>query len=757
MTKFRQTLRRAAALILTLAVALTTAACGKQEAAPGSGTSGAQPETKAMGRWVEENVTPADAIRSFNTSVLEAQDGTLFCYATLEDGSTVKYTSADGGSTWTNEPTGWRDAVGGDIGMIDALPDGTAVFASYPEGGENRTLCWLVRPGEAPSQVDVSAVGTYATNLALFDADTLLVTAMQWSEPTEDTPKEQIDADGKVATMQGAIIDLASGTVTQTLDRETIYALAAAYSSPVDTSTGEARILYLSYGENTALTALDKSGKLTTLCSGLATQSPEIGSACDANGNFYYVDAGICRIAAGGSVQEKVVEDASFHLGLTDSNCMYLTVTDDGTFFAVLGITGLYRYTWDETMASAGSETLSVWSLEESASVRAAVAAYAAQNPDVSVEYRPALSDGGTKADALSALNTQLLAGGGPDVLILDGVRYESYAQKGLLADLSGMIDTSGLIGEVTAPFADESGAYYVLPARFSVPILCGSAEDLAAITDLGTLAQAVLACAPQTAYDPETDVYYAELSGDDRYGLGFIGVEQLLDFTLQASSASLVSGGALNDDAVRAVLDFVNMVGTHSGMGSWSEVTYSNGIMTSDDSGDVVSMGDGGYTHFIIHNARYGWDMMTTPYYLREAAGAGETAILQPGTDEGAYRPAVLAAVNAASDKKEQAAQLLACLFGEDVQGSDQRDGMPVLQSALDARIERACADGKADKTLVQSLLSGLKTPVTPPDDEVRLSLMNHAQALLDGSETLDSAVEGVRNDLSLYLAEQQ
>lgn len=135
----------------------------------------------------------------------------------------------------------------------------------------------------------------------------------------------------------------------------------------------------------------------------------------------------------------------------------------------------------------------------------------------------------------------------------------------------------------------------------------------------------------------------------------------------------------------------------------------------------------------------------------------AGESAILQPGTDEGAYCPAVLAAVNASSEKQEQAAQLLACLFGEDVQNSDQRDGMPVLQSALDTRIERACADGKADKALMESLLATIKTPVTEPDEEIRASLLTHAQAMLTGSETLDDAVEGVRNDLSLYLAEQQ
>lgn len=757
MIQFRQLLYRAAALTLSLALALTTAACAKGEAASGADASGGQSGT-ATGRWVEENVTPKEAVRAFNTSVMEAEDGSLYCYATLEEGGIVKFTSTDGGSTWSSELTGWEEATGGgNIGCINVLPDGTVVFASYSESDSHASQCWIVRPGETPQQVDVSGVGQYITNLALFDTDTLLVTAMEWSEPKAETPAEQIGSDGMVSIMRGAIIDLAAGTVAQTLDNDTLYIMAAANSCPVDTSTGEPRLVYLNFGDSPALMSLDKTGKISTLCSELDTQNPEIGSACDSSGNFYYVDGGICRIGAGGSVQERVVEGASFHLGLTDSYCMDLAVTQEGSFFAVLGMKELYRYTWDETLPAAGGDALSVWSLEENSSVRAAVAAFAAQHPDVNVEYRPVLSDGGTKADAISALNTQLLAGGGPDVLILDGVDYESYAEKGLLADLSGIVDLNSMAQEVVKPFTGDDGTCYVLPARFSIPILCGSAEDLASITDLGSLAQTVLACSPQTVYDPEDDAYYNELSESERYALGFVSLEQFLDFTLQTSSANLVSDGALNEETVRDVLEFINTVGGYYGMGSWEKTEYSNGIMVSDGDSDVVSMGDGGYTHFLMHNARYGWDMMTTPYYLRDVMSAGESAILQPGTDEGAYCPAVLAAVNASSEKQEQAAQLLACLFGEDVQNSDQRDGMPVLQSALDTRIERACADGKADKALMESLLATIKTPVTEPDEEIRASLLTHAQAMLTGSETLDDAVEGVRNDLSLYLAEQQ
>ena len=42
----------------------------------------------------------------------------------------------------------------------------------------------------------------------------------------------------------------------------------------------------------------------------------------------------------------------------------------------------------------------------------------------------------GTEQDYIKALNTELLAGTGPDVLVLDGLPIASYIQKGVLAEL---------------------------------------------------------------------------------------------------------------------------------------------------------------------------------------------------------------------------------------------------------------------------------------------------------------------------------
>lgn len=45
-----------------------------------------------------------------------------------------------------------------------------------------------------------------------------------------------------------------------------------------------------------------------------------------------------------------------------------------------------------------------------------------------------------TEADALRTLNTEILAGSGPDILRLDGMSTKSYLEKDVLLDLSDLL-----------------------------------------------------------------------------------------------------------------------------------------------------------------------------------------------------------------------------------------------------------------------------------------------------------------------------
>ena len=245
-------------------------------------------------------------------------------------------------------------------------------------------------------------------------------------------------------------------------------------------------------------------GAMTTVFENLPDASAAAFAACaDSDGNYYYASQkGIYRLAKGGDLAELVVDGAGTVLSAGEASLMGLARCADGGFLAVSlesssdpeGDTAysghVYRLFWDETAPARGSgEALVVWSLENSDTVRAAINEYEAQYPERTVDYQIALESGGAATDAITALNTALLAGSGPDVIILDGLDWRAYQERGLLEDLSPWVDTEALAGNIAAPFVGEDGSVYALPARFAVPVLVGTESDLAAASSLESLA----------------------------------------------------------------------------------------------------------------------------------------------------------------------------------------------------------------------------------------------------------------------------
>ena len=113
-----------------------------------------------------------------------------------------------------------------------------------------------------------------------------------------------------------------------------------------------------------------------------------------------------------------------------------LAVMDDENIFVAANDgegDKLFHYTYDKKAAAVPEKELSVYALDDSGFLRQAVKQFQKNNPDIHVKLEFGLSgkDGVTLEDALSALNTNILAKKGPDVLILDGMPVDSYISKG--------------------------------------------------------------------------------------------------------------------------------------------------------------------------------------------------------------------------------------------------------------------------------------------------------------------------------------
>ena len=142
--------------------------------------------------------------------------------------------------------------------------------------------------------------------------------------------------------------------------------------------------------------------------------------------------------------------------------------------------------TWEEERKTVSEGGLRIYSLDlrGGTSVRQAAALFQEMHPELEVSYETGYTgeDGVTLSDAIRTLNTELMAGEGPDLLILDGLPADSYAEKGILEDLTDIVEPEKekYFYNIISAY-NGGGKIYKVPTAFSVPVLLGDGEILAA------------------------------------------------------------------------------------------------------------------------------------------------------------------------------------------------------------------------------------------------------------------------------------
>lgn len=96
----------------------------------------------------------------------------------------------------------------------------------------------------------------------------------------------------------------------------------------------------------------------------------------------------------------------------------------------------------------------------------------------VVIEVGISEEDGKTVSDAIRSLNTEIMAGNGSDIILMDGLPIEDYIEKGGLEDLSDMVESvkengEGFFENVLSSY-EKGEKVYAIPSRFSVPIIIG-------------------------------------------------------------------------------------------------------------------------------------------------------------------------------------------------------------------------------------------------------------------------------------------
>ncbi len=153
----------------------------------------------------------------------------------------------------------------------------------------------------------------------------------------------------------------------------------------------------------------------------------------------------------------------------------------------------IFRYEYDADLPTQPEHELVVYSLKGNSVIEKIISDFQSAHPEVFVQYEVGMSDSSAKdeTDAISSLNTEIMAGNGPDVLILNGLPWESYQEKGILEDLSADLGTYINEDKVFENFFSAyqtDGFQYVIPISFKIPALIGKEEVVSDVNSVEEL-----------------------------------------------------------------------------------------------------------------------------------------------------------------------------------------------------------------------------------------------------------------------------
>lgn len=319
-----------------------------------------------------------------------------------------------------------------------------------------------------------------------------------------------------------------------------------------------------------------------------------------------------------------------------------------------------------------------VYTLNDSELLRLAIAAFQSKNPDLEISLEVGMTgeDAVTVSDAIKMLNTELISGEGPDVIFLDELPLEDYMEKGVLEDISSVLDEfdgSQLYENIVRAY-DQNGKIYAVPTRFEIPLLVSKGEDVGDPGSLEDIANAVEAYAseednirvvgpitPKQMIESFYDAYISEYSNQeeiDEKGLSDFFTQVLRIFKVRKErvlAEEEIRGEALDQESLGDEFS-----GPYSGVGQW----LAGGLRVS-----INHIGD------------------MNAYSVLTSLAKEDGEIVLQGIGN-VFDPMRIVGISAGSDARDTGKQFLKLLLSKEIQENSsfrETSGFPVNQEALE------------------------------------------------------------------------
>ena len=496
----------------------------------------------------------------------------------------------------------------------------------------------------------------------------------------------------------------------------------------------------------------------------------------DEEGRLYFcTNGGIYSHSLDGSVVEQVVDGTMTSLSDPELSLLEMAVVEGSFYVTYQNETDgkLLKYTYDPNIASTPQKEITVYSLKEDKGLRQAIVTYQKLHPDTYVNYEVGLTgaDGVTVSDALRTLNTDILAGNGPDVLVLDGMSVSTYAGKGLLQDLSPVLDevreNDGLLDNIAETWKNEDGIMAV-PIRFGLTLASGKAEVLNRLENIASLVEL---SKEEGALDYEEilqlpEILYYLCSNEWKNEDGTINQEKLEDYVQAVKQITDNFMENASDQTLKMLEDFKE-----------------EGI-TDSYSGEL----DGMNMEFLLGKSKMNFgvllDSMNYCGLISANKKMGESTVKLFGDDHtGVYLPICTVGILDTVREPEEAREFVKYLLSKEGELAANYSGFPVNRAALDKKLAHMDVGDDAGMEVAGEFTGyymdtgeSVSLSYTWPEEEEQQWLKNAAESLtafadteqiprqvvleetrrcVNGEISTQEAVNSIMQKLNLYLAE--
>ncbi|MFC4618927.1 ABC transporter substrate-binding protein [Camelliibacillus cellulosilyticus] len=490
---------------------------------------------------------------------------------------------------------------------------------------------------------------------------------------------------------------------------------------------------------------------------------------CNEKGLYHYV--------VGGNVVEQLV-DGSLSM-LSSGNFTNMAVDANGGFLVTYKNSGqqpiLNDYTFSGKSNATPSHEITVYSLNDNPTIKQQITKFQSENPNMHVNYEVGSSgnNGESTSDAIKTLNTKILAGKGPDVLILNGMPVDAYVEKGLLADFSDVIDKYTEKDEVFKNIAEAyktKNKIYAAPIRFKVPILIGSQDALDHIHDLDTMgnyAENYIKAGDKTPLldiqDPSMLAVklFPVIAADWFNKEGSLSKSQLTDAFTQLKKIYDASTKHLSKKELDAYKKKFEYAVDKEDM---TKIQYYEPYMDVSLSAPDIAEGRTRLAAGTIGS----FDAIAILSSVHESDRTISYQLLNK--EKHYFVPGITVGMSAKSKNQEGAKQFISYLFSEKAQNIDYTGGFPVNKQQFKKAEAKPSQDTMSDLNMgtsekitwpdpkqFEAFTSKVETLTTPTyqDDVVQEALFDALDKCASGQESPQSAAKDVMEKLNLYLSE--